>query len=110
MRRAKNYQGQASKIVEHRSYVAFGDGPDTTVIEVEELDRLAELIREQLPRCEAEAVTLTCIDELDAGEAARLMGVNRRTVSRYKCIGLRKIRRYLQEQGYTEQYSGGIGQ
>ena len=110
MRRAKNYQSQASRIVERRSYVAFEDGPDTTVIEVEQLDRLSELIKEQLPRCEAEAVVLTCIDELDAGQAARLMGVNRRTVSRYKCIGLRKIRRYLQEQGYTEQYSGGTGQ
>jgi len=107
VRRARNYQTQASRIVERRNYVAFEQGSDTTVIEVEELDRLSELIRENLPRCEAEAITLTCIDELDAGEAARRMGVNKRTVSRYKCIGLRKIRKYLREEGYLEQYSGG---
>ncbi|MHC4155558.1 MAG: RNA polymerase sigma factor [Planctomycetota bacterium] len=107
MRRARNYQSQASKIAERRQYVTLEDSPESTVIEVEQLDQLSELIKERLPRCEAEAVVLTCIDELDAGEAARRMGVNRRTVSRYKCIGLRKIRRYLQEEGCLGQYPGG---
>jgi RNA polymerase sigma factor (sigma-70 family) len=109
MRRARNYQNQASKIVEHRDYVTVEQSPDATVIEVEEVGRLSELIKERLPRSEAQAVILTCVDEVGLGEAGRRMGVNPRTVSRYKCIGLRKIRRYLEEQGYVEQYSRGIG-
>ena len=106
-RRARNYQALPSKIAERRRYVTVEQSSDSTIVEVEELEKLSGLIMEHLPPCQADAVSLTYIDDLDAGEAARKMGVNRRTVSRYKCVGLKKIRKCFREEGYLEQYSRG---
>lgn len=107
-RRARTYQDLPSRIVERREYVTVEQSADSTTIEVEELQKLSELIKENLPPCQADAVTLTYIDDLDAGEAAMRMGVNKRTVHRYKCVGLRKVRKRLKQEGFLEQYYKGL--
>jgi RNA polymerase sigma factor (sigma-70 family) len=106
-RRARSYQNQAAKLAEFRQYRVLEDTPDSTVVELEEARKLFDLVEEHLPVCEAQAVVLTYADSLDAGEAAKRMGVNRRTVSRYKCVGLKKIRRCLQEEGYLQEHMQG---
>ncbi|HUT30589.1 MAG TPA: RNA polymerase sigma factor [Sedimentisphaerales bacterium] len=106
-RRTRSYQNQASRLAEYRQYKVVEETPHSTVVELEEAQRLFDLVEENLPVCEAQAVVLTCADNLDAGQAAKRMGVNRRTVSRYKCVGLKKIRRCLLEEGYLEDYVQG---
>lgn len=98
-RRSKTYQNRVTRYAEQQGYYSpVQDAPETAVVETEQVQRICDLIEEHLPRCEAQAVTLTQIEDLSTEEAARIMGVEKRTISRYKCVGLKKIRQILAEE------------
>ena len=69
--------------------------PVNTVIEMEEAERIFELIRKRLPRNEARALSFRYGHDNDNKRVAENMGVKSATVSRYICEGMKKIRRIL---------------
>lgn len=96
-RRVKSYRDRIEKAAEERKYVIIEDGPENIVIKAEEMQKLCEFLEENLPSCEAKAIILRYKDNLSIPEIANKIGVNKRTVSRYICVGLKKMRQFLNE-------------
>jgi RNA polymerase sigma factor (sigma-70 family) len=69
--------------------------PEDVLVDAEERRRMFELIERRLPAKEALAVTLRYRDNYDTDKVAERMGVERRSVTRYVCVGLRRIRHVL---------------
>jgi RNA polymerase sigma factor (sigma-70 family) len=63
-----------------------------TVHQKEQAERVFSLMKDYLTRNEAMAITLRYKDDCDIHETARRMNVQPKTVSRYVCVGLKKIR------------------
>ena len=92
VRRMERYEGHVSKYSEHLNYSINKNSLEEVLIEREELDRLFALIRERLPGSESEAIALRYRDSNSIKEVAKKMGVEKRTVSSYISVGLKKIR------------------
>jgi len=98
-RRTKSYRGRIQRYAECRKYSIINNDPDNIVIQAEEREKMIELIERQLPPREAEAVIKRYGNDISIGDAARKMHVNKRSFSRYLCLGLKKIRQFLHEEG-----------
>ena len=94
-RRMEKYKTLMHKYAECLDYSINNGGPENALIETEEIHKMFKLIRGQLPRSEAEAITLRLRDNFSIKEVARRMNVNSRTVSRYISKGLSKVRHFL---------------
>ena len=91
-RRIECYQGRIRRYAERRKRIVENH-PENIVIEVEEAERMLELISMRLPPKEARAVTLRYKNSCDIEEVAEKMGIKPRSVSRYVSVGLKKVRR-----------------
>ncbi|MHC4647787.1 MAG: RNA polymerase sigma factor [Planctomycetota bacterium] len=96
-RRVKGYQARLARYSECLIYDQFEEDPETVALRVEGMDRIFELIKEQLPRHQAEAVLCRYQDGSSNWDAAKKMNVRQRTFSRYLCMGLKKLRKLLEE-------------
>ena len=67
------------------------DSPERAIIDLEETQKMFDVIRKNLPDKEALAVKLRYLDGYDISETASVMEVKPRTVSRYVSIGLKKL-------------------
>jgi DNA-directed RNA polymerase specialized sigma24 family protein len=67
-------------------------GPDDRATQVEEVQRIAGLVGKLLPAHEAQAVIERYVYGHSTTEVASRMQVKERTVARYTCIGLKRIR------------------
>jgi RNA polymerase sigma factor (sigma-70 family) len=85
------------RYAQHNGHIA-DNRPESVLIEAEEAARMFELIERRLPPKEALAVTLRYRNNCDTEEVAERMGVERRSVSRYVSVGLRRIRHVLCER------------
>jgi len=95
--RTKSYRARIQTYADcHKDTATYKD-PETIAIQTEETQKAFELIEEQIPPRQAQAVIERCYHDLDTDETAERMCVNKRSVSRYLCIGLRKIRRFVKE-------------
>ncbi|MHC4060082.1 MAG: RNA polymerase sigma factor [Planctomycetota bacterium] len=90
-------QSRIHKYAQHNGHVT-DNRPENVLMEAEEAKRMFELIERRLPPKEALAVTLRYRDNCDTDEVAKRMGVERRSVSRYVSVGLRRIRHVLCER------------
>jgi RNA polymerase sigma factor (sigma-70 family) len=72
--------------------------PETSLIDIEEAKKMFDLVERHLPTKEALAVKLRFKNECDTGEAAEIMGVNPRSISRYVSVGLKKIEHVFYEK------------
>jgi len=95
VRRMEKYESHVRKYGEQLNYSINKNGPENTLIEREELDKLFALIKERLPESESQAIALRYRDSHSIKEVAEKMGVKKRTVSSYISVGLKKIRRFL---------------
>jgi RNA polymerase sigma factor (sigma-70 family) len=93
-RRATRYRANLCNYTE-RCQSPAEKNPVSTIIEMEEVERIFDLIRNRLPRNEARALSLRYWHDSDNKEVAESMGVKTATVSRYICTGMKKIRRIL---------------
>lgn len=98
-RRTKSYRGRIQRYAECRKYSIKNNDPENIVIQAEEKEKMIELIERQLPSREAEAVIKRYGRDISIGDAAKKMHVNKRTFSRYLCLGLKKIRQFFREEG-----------
>lgn len=71
--------------------------PETTVIEMEEVNRIFELLETQLPPTEAQAVCSRYRDGLSNKKIAEKMSVHCATARGYVSEGLSRIRRLLKD-------------
>lgn len=97
-RRTKNYRGRIQRYAERRKYSIINNDPENIVIQAEEKEKMIELIERQLPPREAEAVIKRYVNDISIDDAARKMHVNKRSFSRYLCLGLKKIHHFFREK------------
>lgn len=95
IRRVGQYQQNLERYARKGNHPINDPPPDNVFIETEETSRVFELIERRLYPREAEAVLLRYKDDRSIEEIARTMRVDRRSVSRYIAVGLRKVRELL---------------
>jgi RNA polymerase sigma factor (sigma-70 family) len=95
LRRSAEYQGRLNRYVQQRRYVNRQSAPDARIINVEEAQKMFELIELVLPNFQATAVKRRYKDECDIHEVSETMGVDIKSVSRYISAGLGRIHRVL---------------
>jgi len=91
LRKIGRYQARIRRYAESRRRI-IENYPENVAIEIEETEKMFELIRRRLPPNEARAVTLRYRNNDDIVEVADKMGIKPRSVSRYVSAGLKKIR------------------
>jgi RNA polymerase sigma factor (sigma-70 family) len=92
VRRQRNYDARIERYARRRPEVVVREFPHDILARGEETHRIFQLVERHLPRHEAEAVMQRYCYDKDTDAAAEAMGVNRRTFSRYLCMGIKKIR------------------
>jgi RNA polymerase sigma factor (sigma-70 family) len=93
-RRVDRYQARIRKYAEVFNYVTNNNTPEKTLI-TEEDGEIFKLIGRCLPSSEARAIKLRFKNNRDITEVAAKMSVDKRSVSRYISVGLKKIRHFL---------------
>jgi RNA polymerase sigma factor (sigma-70 family) len=98
IRNERSYAARVNRYAEtsKKNCVDYND-PQIIVSQGQEIQEMFRLIERQLPSREAEALTERFDKGSDIGEGAKRMGVNKRTFSRYACIGVKKIRDFLSQ-------------
>jgi RNA polymerase sigma factor (sigma-70 family) len=98
-RHTKNCQGHIERYVERRRYRIVQEDPEDVVIQAEEAEKMFRLIESRLPEREAEVVVQRFGNGLSTTDAAERMHVNKRSVSRYLSMAMKKMRRFIPENG-----------
>lgn len=99
VRRVEQYQDRIQRYSKRIENPINKDRPENALIENEETEKIFRTIELLLPSSESRAVTLRLKNDNSIGEVAKQMAVNKRSVSRYISVGLRKIRQLLVEKG-----------
>ncbi|MCJ7730508.1 MAG: sigma-70 family RNA polymerase sigma factor [Sedimentisphaerales bacterium] len=97
VRRVEQYQDRIQRYAERLKNPINKNHPENALIETEETEKMFKMIELSLPPSESQAVTLKFRDNNSIGEAAKQMAVNKRSVSRYISVGLKKLRQILVE-------------
>jgi RNA polymerase sigma factor (sigma-70 family) len=99
-RRTKSHKNRIQQYANQRRYrMSSQQDPADMLMQAEELDRMFDAIEQRLPPSEAGAVVHQYGLEHDTTEAADEMGIKKRSFARYVCMGLKKIRNVMREQG-----------
>lgn len=96
-RLTKKYQNCLYEYAECYNHPRSQKTPEKVVLEVEEANRVFEIVEKQLPHTEAQAVRFQYRDGLDAKEMAEKMSVKNKTIRGYVYEGLSRIRRLLKD-------------
>ncbi len=94
-RRVEKYKTLIHKYIERLDYSINKNTPENALIEKEQLDKMFALIKGRVTNSESQAIDLRYRKQHSLKEVAEKMCVNDRSVSRYICVGLRKIRYFL---------------
>lgn len=89
-RRTKRYRTRIQRYAEDRKYSVVNDDPESTAIQLEERQKMVELIEQHLPGREAQAVLERYDHNKSIDNAAKKMQVSKRSFSRYLCMGLKR--------------------
>lgn len=73
------------------------DNPEDTAAMCDIIQRIFEIIEDNLNAHEARAIIERYRYNRDDGEAAEAMGITRRSFSHYLCTGLKKARQFVQQ-------------
>jgi len=98
VRRNKSYRARILKysVCQRQTFVQH-DVPDT-VIKTEEISKIFELIDKHLPHHEAKAIKERYYRGRSMEEVADEMNINKRSLSRYLCTGIKKLRKLIEEK------------
>ena len=91
IRRRTRYQSRIKRYAKSYSH-NVETRPENILIEEEEVKKMFDLIKKQLPTHEAMAVTLRYKNNHSISVIADEMGIRTESVSRYLSVGLKKIR------------------
>jgi RNA polymerase sigma factor (sigma-70 family) len=98
VRRVEKYQDRIHRYAKRIENPINKDRPENALIETEETEKMFKMIERFLPASESQAVTLKFKNDNSIGEVAKQMAVNKRSVSRYISVGLKKLRQFLAEK------------
>ena len=96
-RLTKKYQNCLYEYAKHYDHPRSQKTPEKVVMEVEETNRVFEIVEKRLPRTESRAVRFQYRDGLDAKETAEKMSVGNKTIRGYVSEGISRIRRLLKD-------------
>lgn len=102
LRRKIRQELKLEKFMDEQSPDAVEAGPDAAAEELlvlDEVEGMIELIRAHLPGRESEAILLRFRDHYDNEEAAKKMNVRKETLVHYVSVGLKKLRKILNDKG-----------
>jgi len=94
-RRVEKYRTRMRKYAKCFDFSINKNTPENALINKEEINKMIKLIEGRLPHSEAQAIKERYICNLTIKEIAEKMCVNTRTVSRYICEGLSKVRQFF---------------
>jgi RNA polymerase sigma factor (sigma-70 family) len=96
-RRNKSYQDLISRYADDPQYNMVQEDVQTTVIRAEEAQKTVQTIKRHLRHHEAQAILeqYDCRDETH--HIPQKSPIKKRTLSRYVCVGLKKLRQLVQE-------------
>jgi RNA polymerase sigma factor (sigma-70 family) len=92
VRQRRSRQETVSKYAMSQTHDEVEDAPDDLVTRAEEVQRITDLVDKILPAREAMAVIERYVYGYSMTDIAVHMRVKERTVSRYACVGIRRIR------------------
>ena len=98
-RRTKSNRNRINKYAECHKYSVIEDDPENIVIQAEEIKKMFQLIENSLPKREAEVVVKRYGRNLSTTDTAQRMFVNKRTVSRYLSVAIKKARQIIHKDG-----------
>lgn len=93
--RIEKYQNRIRRYAAHKRYSITEEGPESSLIESEEMNKMFKLIEKQLSRSESRAVILRYKNHYTVKEVAGKMNVASESVSRYISVGIGKIREFI---------------
>ena len=93
VRRRKSQQELVSRYAMSQTWSEVEEAPDERVTRTEEVQRVTDLVAKLLPAHEATAVIARYVYGHSTTDIAAHMRVKARTVSRYTCVGLKRIRK-----------------
>ena len=93
VRRRRSQQELVSRYAMSQTWSEVEEAPDERVTRTEEVQRVTDLVAKLLPAHEATAVIERYVYGHSTTDIASHMRVKERTVSRYACVGLRRIRK-----------------
>jgi RNA polymerase sigma-70 factor (ECF subfamily) len=93
-RRVQKYRAHINKYSQKITY-SINKSNSKNALEEEQINRMFDIIKEQLPRSSAQAIILRYRDGQNTREVAEKMGVKSKSISRYISTGLKKIRQHL---------------
>ena len=94
-RRTKGRKDRVQRYTERRKYCIIQEDPQNTVIQAEETEKMFQLIKSRLPKHEAQVVVQRYGHGLSTTDTAERMHVNKRSVSRYLSVAMKKIRQFV---------------
>jgi RNA polymerase sigma factor (sigma-70 family) len=92
VRQRRSRQQMISKYAESQLRDEMEDAPDELVTQAEEVQRITGLVGKLLPAREAMVVIERYVYGYSTSDIALHLRLKERTVSRYACVGLRRIR------------------
>lgn len=101
VRRVGQYQDRIRRYSKRVENPVNKDCPENALIETEETEKMFRMIELLLPSSESRAVILKFENDSSIGEVAKQMAVNKRSVSRYISVGLKKLRQFVFEKEGT---------
>jgi RNA polymerase sigma factor (sigma-70 family) len=96
-RRRKSYQDLISRYADDPMHKTVQEDVQSMVIEAEDARRTVQSIRRHLRRHEAQAIIERFGCNHNSHDIAKTMCIKKRTLSRYVCTGLKKLRQIIQE-------------
>jgi RNA polymerase sigma factor (sigma-70 family) len=98
-RRRKSYQARILRYSQYlNSRIVLEETPEDAAIMAEDREQMFEMIERQLPAREAQAVILRYRYGHSIAESAERMRIRKKSLSRYLCMGLKKIRQLFGER------------
>lgn len=101
VRRTTSYGGCIERYANLRRRNAAGSDPETTLIQAEQMAILIALVESSIPPHMADVIMERYAHGRNMTEAATRLGIKERTVSRYCCVGLKRMRRLIEEGKVT---------
>jgi RNA polymerase sigma factor (sigma-70 family) len=96
-RQKKCHQDHIKKYAECRKHFLIAEDPQNTAILVENTRKMFQLIETHLPKRQAEAVLQRYGQGINTTDTAKKMHTDKRIVSRYLSIALKKMREFIPE-------------
>ncbi len=95
LRYLERYQTLTHRRADYNKIIVNNRLPEDALIEKEQIEKTVELIKKRVTKKEFKAIASRHLEGLTLKEAADIMSINNRSVSRYISAGIRKVKQFL---------------